>query len=147
MRPIYIKDTAQTPAIFMDMDSGRLLITGLSVMCDPKATYLQLMEKVRDYALNPSEETKVSILLKETNTGSMLFLLEILKLLKQNRKGHILTIDWLYDVDDQHLFENIKMIEDILKTDINKVAYVHNYWPKNVDPLATLDAYEALLCD
>ena len=70
----------------------------------------------------------MSILLQETNTQSLLFLLEVLRLLKNTNPQNNIHIDWLYDSTDLDLKEKIEIFSEILECNINGVPYVKIDW-------------------
>ena len=121
MKTLRIEDTSITPRITFDM-KGELKIEGRSIPEDPESFYLPLMEWLVNYYQQPNKFTKVDIQLEYINSGSSKFILAFMKIIKDNYdKGHNCAVNWIYEEDDENLYELGLHYKTILEIPFNLV--------------------------
>lgn len=93
------------PGIYYDPDNNLLTMEGRSIPENPELVYQPLKEWIEEYFAN-SDSLNIKIVLEYINSGSSKHLLDVLKILrKYYRQGKNLMITWLYEEDDESIFE------------------------------------------
>lgn len=93
------------PGIYYDPDNNLLTMEGRSIPENPELVYQPLKEWIEEYFAN-SDSLDIKIVLEYINSGSSKHLLDVLKILrKYYRQGKNLMITWLYEEDDESIFE------------------------------------------
>jgi hypothetical protein len=106
MEDIYLKKTFNSPEIEFISTSGELNIEGRSIPEDPGEFFEKLIHWLRDYFLNPVENTVMSIKLEYINSGSSKYMLELLRILKVNHeKGKNVFVKWYFEEGDESIEE------------------------------------------
>lgn len=106
MELLYRNATLKTPEVNFDPSKGIFSIKGKSVPEDAAAFYDELLEWIENYAISPQEETVLTIDLEYFNISSskrLLFLLYKLNDMMDN--GNNVRIKWMYNEDDEDMFE------------------------------------------
>lgn len=106
MTNLNIEKTSNTPQVIFDPTTGIFYIEGRSIPENPNLFYLQLLEWLNDYYINPKSITELHIKLEYINSGSTKALLDILRLMKsQYEKGNKCKIIWYSEEDDESVQE------------------------------------------
>ncbi len=96
-------ESRKTPFLLLDQKSGLVELKGSSLMEDTHTFYDPVMEWIYDYVKHP-KDTLVNIDLEFFNSASAKILLLMLKTLsKIQKEGHVLTVNWHYDEDDEDI--------------------------------------------
>ena len=99
------EDSKNCPGIFYYPDSIQLEIIGRSIPENPELIFKRLEDWINSY-FEKNSELNVSIQLEYINSGSSKYLYEILKKLTFYKKiGKTVEIKWLYEEDDESMFE------------------------------------------
>ena len=124
MEDIFFKKTFNSPEIEFLAASGELNIEGRSIPEDPGEFYQRLITWVREYFLNPAEETVMNIKLEYINSGSSKYLLELLRTLKENHgKGHKVLVKWFYEEGDESIEELGQHYEQTMQIPFEIIEY------------------------
>jgi len=106
MEEYFLKKTFNTPEVHFIPESGFLKIEGRAIPEDPGDFFDRIIEQLKEYYLNPKDITKVDIKLEYINSGSSKYLLELLRVLKNNYdKGADCIVNWYYEEDDESIHE------------------------------------------
>jgi hypothetical protein len=93
------------PGIYYDPDNKLLTMEGRSIPENPELIYKPLKEWIEKYFVD-SDSLNIKIVLEYINSGSSKHLLDVLRILRNYyRKGKNLMITWLYEEDDESIFE------------------------------------------
>jgi len=93
------------PGMYYDTDNNLLTVEGRSIPENPELVYKPLKEWITEYFIG-SDSLNIKIVLEYINSGSSKHLLDILKILTTYyRQGKNLMITWLYEEDDESIFE------------------------------------------
>lgn len=106
MKTLIIEDTQETPYINFSMDNEAFEILGNSLPEDVISFYEPVVDWLKNYALNPKEETKVKFKLTYYNTSSSKMFMQILNILQNiHRRGKKVEILWCVKDDDEDIIE------------------------------------------
>jgi hypothetical protein len=132
MEPLHIQSTIKTPEIIFDPTNQVFEIKGKSIPDDAEDFYSHILIWFDDYVANPCENTTLKIDLEYFNISSskrLLFLLYKLNELKAKNKN--VRVQWLYNEEDQDMFEvgqdyafMVKVPFDFISYNVNKVSVV-----------------------
>lgn len=101
------------PGMYYDPDNNLLTMEGRSIPENPELVYQPLKEWIGEYFMN-SDSLNIKIVLEYINSGSSKHLLDVLKILSTYyRQGKDLMITWLYEEDDESIFELGEHFRDI----------------------------------
>ena len=121
----FVEKTLKTPSILFE--NGTLNIEGRSISEDPIIFYEPLIEKIRQYKNNPVKKTVVNIHLDYVNSSSNRALIKLLSLFEDMfKQGNDVVINWLYDKQDEIIYELGKDFRDLIKAPFNLEAYHEN---------------------
>ena len=124
MRPLYIAATHKTPEINFDPANERFEIKGKSIPDDAEAFYHQVLEWFDDYAVNPNPNTLVTIDLEYFNISSSKRLLFLLyKLNELNEGKNNVRINWMYNENDEDMFEVGQDYAFMVKVPFDFISY------------------------
>jgi hypothetical protein len=112
MESISIKPTADTPRVNFDTETNVLLLEGRSLPENPHIFFDPLFIWAGDYSL---ENIVVSFRLEYFNTASSKQIFNFLKILRENKNIHDLTIRWHYEEGDYDSLETGQQFQSILK--------------------------------
>ena len=122
MEPIYIEGTIRTPFVSLD-PSGKFKISGRSIHENPSKFFDPIVEWVEAYVPDPPETTVFDIELEYFNSGSSRYILDLLRLLLDNKKSNNLVINWYFEDGDDDLLERGQYYESILNMKFNFIEY------------------------
>ena len=109
-----IEATEDTPFINLD-ENGRILFEGRSLPENVTLFYKPVFEWIDDYVNNPANNTYVRIFLNYYNSSSFKCISDILYKLKKIYTKENLKVEWVYEEDDQSIFET----GEELKSELN----------------------------
>ena len=115
--------TSQTPAISLDAKTGHLSFSGRSLPEDSSVFYKPVFSWLEEYTKNPAEKTSVIFGLDYFNTASAKAIFSIIvkfdKLFENNQP---VSINWLYDEDDEDMKELGEEYQDLFSIPIKLIA-------------------------
>lgn len=93
------------PGMYYEPGKEVLVIEGRSIPENPESVYKPVKEWIEEH-FRDSDSLSIRIILEYINSGSSKHLMELLKMLKQYQAaGRKLIIKWLYEEDDESIFE------------------------------------------
>jgi hypothetical protein len=111
MENLKIQSTPSTPEINFD-GSGKLSIKGKSLPEDPKRFYDPIFNWAENMNIN---EVQLDIKLEYVNTSSSKRIIELLKIIDNNKEIDKIRMNWYYEIDDLDMLEFGEMIQRNLK--------------------------------
>ncbi|HKK61375.1 MAG TPA: DUF1987 domain-containing protein [Bacteroidales bacterium] len=106
MENLYLKKTFNSPEVEFIASSGDLNIEGRSIPEDPGEFFERLINWLNDYFLNTVDKTVMNIKLEYINSGSSKYMLELLRILKENyEKGKDILVKWYFEEGDESIEE------------------------------------------
>lgn len=93
------------PVFLYDPDVNTLEIKGRSIPENPSILFVKLEEWIASFFID-NDSLNVRIQLEYINSGSSKYLFRILRMLMtQMEEGKVINIYWLYEDDDDSMFE------------------------------------------
>ena len=122
MKSLNILSSPHTPEVKLDADNGVFEFEGISLPENVLDFYNPIISWLKDYLawLDGKQdadqmELKCVFNLEYYNSGSVRFLISILQQVKiMDDKVSKVIVEWLYEKDDIHIFENGKELEELL---------------------------------
>jgi len=122
MNSFILQPTPHTPGVKLDAENGIFEFNGISLPEDVLDFYTPVISWLREYTVWLDDqqdadqmELKCSFNLNYYNSGSVRFLTSILQQVKNMRdRVNNVTVEWYYENDDIHIFENGKELERLL---------------------------------
>jgi len=109
-----IDDTKITPYVLID--KGEITIKGRSIPEDSFEFYEPVVEACMEYVRRPAKHTVVRIHLDYVNSGSKKYLTNILTILEKSYlDGNGFEIFWIYDIDDEAMYDLGNDLKGIIK--------------------------------
>ena len=107
--------TASTPSVNFDLASGVLEIKGRSIPENSIEFYLPLFSALDQYVCNARSVINVTIQLEYYNSSSSACILNVLKKLETiNKGGCKVTVNWLYEEEDEDTLNVGKNYQSII---------------------------------
>lgn len=106
MESLHIEDTAQTPYVHLDPETGKMVIKGRSIPEDADAFWLPILNWFESFMMNPTETVTICLNLEYFNISSskrILFLLY--KLNELDEAGISVQVEWHYKLSDIDMYE------------------------------------------
>jgi len=101
MKKLYIEATKYTPLIILNPKSGIMEIRGKSYPENTFEFYTPVMEWLKEYFKNPKEPTIFNLEIIYFNSSSSKWFFDLFDFLEeQEKKGHKIVINWIYDEDN-----------------------------------------------
>jgi hypothetical protein len=116
MNRIELKKTERTPLVILDRENGIIEVRGRSVMENAKMFYEPLfIEWLDDYLNSPAQITTVNLDFEYLNSGSSLWVFQLMKKLEILHKRDIkVIINWFFaDEDMLEAGEDLKPLTPI----------------------------------
>lgn len=115
MQKLIIQGTAKTPEVNLDPDNGLLEISGYSISKSNKEFYGPVLKWIDEYGKKPHEKTLLRLKFYYYNTGTAMYILDILRKLEAlYKKGVDVKIEWQYEKEDEASMEYGEDYRDIL---------------------------------
>lgn len=122
MKAIQLSETKKTPKVILDKEAEEFLFAGRSLPEDPNEFYFTIFEWLDEYLKFPKLETNIVFEMDYMNTASSkMFLKLFYKLKKAIKQGRNINIKWIYDKDDEELFEAGSDFADMVDIPIEMV--------------------------
>lgn len=101
-----IEGTQKNPTIKFDLTKGELHVSGNSIPENSVDFYKPLLAALEEYAASPKPTTNVTFNMRYFNTSSSKRILDIFKKLESiNRGGSVVSVNWVYEDDDDDMLE------------------------------------------
>lgn len=111
--------TSKTPHLKLDPQTGNLSFEGRSILEDTVSFYEPVMIWLNEYIKQPVDTT-LNIAFDYFNSTSARMLLIILQTLQQVKKsGKTLSVNWIYDQNDDNIRESGQDFESLVKEKFN----------------------------
>ncbi len=124
MDDFFVKRTFNTPEVELRPTEGVLKIEGRSIPEDPGEYYDIILQKLVDYYSSPQKVTRIDIKLEYINSGSSKYMLELLRIVKQNyEKGFDCVVNWYYEEDDESILELGQHYQNTIKIPFKMIDY------------------------
>jgi hypothetical protein len=122
MKSLIIDSSPATPEIHFNGTSGILKIQGRSIPENPEDFFNPLLAWLKSYFKDPLPQTEIHLILEYVNSGSAKFLLEILRMMKQQlQSGTPVGIKWYFEEEDESIEELGEHYRDLLKIPIEMI--------------------------
>lgn len=122
MKNIALSSTSSTPSILFTPSEGKLEIRGRSIPENSIEFYKELLDYIDEYIDNPHKTTEVIIQLEYYNSSSAVCILNLLRKIKQLfKKSHQVSIEWLYEEDDEDTYNAGKNFQGVLEIPIKLI--------------------------
>ena len=124
MEALRIQSTIKTPEILFDPTNQVFEIKGKSIPDDAEEFYSSILIWFDDYVANPCDNTTLKIDLEYFNISSskrLLFLLYKLNELKAKNKA--VRVQWLYNEEDEDMFEVGQDYAFMVKVPFDFISY------------------------
>lgn len=124
MEALRIPSTIKTPEVLFDPTNQVFEIKGKSIPDDAEDFYNGILHWFEDYVANPCENTVLKIDLEYFNISSskrLLFLLYKLNELKAKNK--VVRVQWLYNEEDEDMFEVGQDYAFMVKVPFDFISY------------------------
>jgi hypothetical protein len=124
MEDIYLKKTFNSPEVEFIASRGEMNIEGRSIPEDPGEFYEKLLDWLNDYFLEPLEETVMNVKLEYINSGSSKYMLELLRILRDNFiKGRKVLVKWYFEEGDESIQELGQHYEQTMQIPFEIIEY------------------------
>lgn len=124
MEDIFLKKTFNSPEVEFVSSTGELNIEGRSIPEDPGEFFERLIDWLNDYFLDPVEETVMNIKLEYINSGSSKYMLELLRILKENHaRGRNVLVKWFFEEGDESIQELGQHYEQTMQIPFEIIEY------------------------
>lgn len=124
MNDLYLKKSFNSPEVEFIADSGELNIEGRSIPEDPGEFFDRLINWLNEYFLNPRDKTVMNIKLEYINSGSSKYMLELLRIMKENStKGRDVLIKWFFEEGDESIEELGQHYEQTIQIPFELIEY------------------------
>jgi len=100
-----IEKTQKTPEIFFDSDKGLFKIQGAVFPENSEKFFSPVINFAKEYLLSPKPETTLELYIIYFNTSSSKQVYEFIKLFDSAKDRTKVTVNWLYDEDDEDMEE------------------------------------------
>lgn len=115
MKALYFERTEDSPKIYFDGDSGRLLIEGRSFMEDTMPFHQAIISWLRNYFQEPCKETVLELEIDYLNTSSSKMLIDIIfELNKFYIFGNSVVVKWKYYQQDEDMEDMGHELEEMV---------------------------------
>jgi hypothetical protein len=103
-----LEQTKKTPGINFDADQGTFKIEGAILPENAVKFFTPLIKYAEEYLASPKEETKLDLFIIYFNTSSSKQIYEFIKLFNLSKDKTKITVNWLFDEDDEDMEETGK---------------------------------------
>ena len=102
MDSIFIEQTAKTPKVDFNSQTGFLYLEGISIPENSVDFYRTLIDWINEYSITPLPETTLVLKLEYFNTSTSVLLLNMFKNLSKITGS---KVHWYYEIDDVEMEE------------------------------------------
>lgn len=113
-----IQSSKRTPYVKFDLDRGTLEIKGSILLVNPTKFFDQILDRIDEYLLQPQVHTQILLHIDYYNTyASKLILFVLKKLQKLAKQDLLVSLIWLYEEEDDDMYEAGMYYKTNLKID------------------------------
>lgn len=126
MEAYFSEQSAKTPFIQFDAQSGKFEMKGKSIPENSKIFYSNMFDWLDQYIATPAPTTTLDIQLDYFNTSSAKCVIDLFKKLEnieKNGKGKVI-INWHYNEDDGDMQEAGQDYQSIVKVTFNLISFI-----------------------
>jgi hypothetical protein len=121
---LLIKETALSTHIEFNNKTNVLEMKGFAIPPNAHTFFIPIVEWAENYLKTNPVKTTVNISFKYLHTSAGKNLFELIKLLKQSEQsGHLLTINWYYEEEDEDMKQTGMDFSSILKMQFNFATF------------------------
>jgi len=102
---IHIDKTQLSPKVVLDKENNFFLISGKSGVENAEAFYKPILNWFNNYFKNPNEHTEINLYLEYLNSASSVQIGKLMNIYTDNKNNCNITINWIYDIDDELMKE------------------------------------------
>lgn len=120
MSSLILEPTQYTPGISFNGDTGKFEVKGVSLpenvldFYTPVLNWLEGFEKtLTDKPVSFPQNLEFTFKLCYYNSGSVRFLISMLQIIKRLSNYAEVRVEWFYERDDIHLYDNGKELEEL----------------------------------
>ncbi len=122
MELLKIEATRTTPSVFFDPKTGTINLEGRSLPEHAHDFYGQILDWLEDYKGMPAEKTVANINLEYFNSSTSKYLLFIFRKLDElYQLGNSVSLNWIYEADDEDSLDTAEEYNEIIQLDVNFV--------------------------
>ena len=122
LNTLIIDSTKISPEVILDPREGVFTISGTSMSEDAVGFYMPILAWLKKYIESPNEYTHVKFKMSYFNTASSKLIWEILIVLQDlYTNGHKVTIDWIYQEEDEDMEEAGEIYAERMDIPINLI--------------------------
>ena len=100
-----LEHTKKTPDVLFDSEKGYFKIQGAILPENSIKFFTPLIDYTKDYLSNPNKETTLDLFIIYFNTSSSKQVYEFIKLFDLSRDKTNITVNWMFDEDDEDMEE------------------------------------------
>ncbi len=116
MEKYSVEGTQKTPTINFDPNKGELEVYGNSIPENSVDFYKPIIAALEEYMTAPQPTTNVTFNMRYFNTSSSKRILDVFKKLETlNRNGSPVTVNWVYEDDDDDMLEAGEDYESVVE--------------------------------
>ena len=116
MEKYSVEGNQKTPTINFDPNKGELEIYGNSIPENSVDFYKPIIAALDEYMTAPQPTTNVTFNMRYFNTSSSKRILDIFKKLETlNRNGSLVSVNWVYEDDDDDMLEAGEDYESVVE--------------------------------
>lgn len=120
---LIIDETKISPEVVFDPREGIFTINGTSMSEDAVGFYMPVLDWIKKYSETPNKHTHVEFNMTYFNTASSKLIWEIMILLQDlYANGSKVTIDWIFQEDDEDMEEAGEIYAERMDIPINLIA-------------------------
>lgn len=125
MESLFLENTAKTPQVNFNGETGILEIKGRSIPENSIEFYKPLVDWLENYITLGKSPLKVTIQLEYFNTSSSKCILDVFKKLEAiHKSGKEVNISWYYEEDDEDMLEAGEDYESIIRVPFKMIEIV-----------------------
>jgi hypothetical protein len=102
---IDIKKTQLSPKVLLDKENESFIISGKSGVENAEIFYGPILNWFINYFKNPNPFTEINLYLEYLNSASSVQIGKLLNMITDNLNKSKITINWIYDIDDELMKE------------------------------------------
>ena len=121
---LQIEQTDDSPAVILDQEGNRFMISGKSLPEDVVAFYQPVIDWLSEYRKNPNPQTHFEFKLIYFNTASSKLILDILMMLEEmSEEGRKVLVKWLSLASDEDMQDAGREYEEMVDVPFEHATY------------------------
>jgi hypothetical protein len=120
---LFIEPTNKSPQIDLNHLTGELIFSGRSIPENAAKLYEDVFKWVKNYTLDPKQNTNLRLILEYFNTSSLIWIAKIIRVLcSMKEKENSVMIHLYFDIED---FDNMEDLKNELSPIIDMIGSPH----------------------